>query len=387
MSIQNAPEIAVADRYSAAANDRQESLCCPIEYRPELLDVIPPEILERDYGCGDPSPFVKPGDTVLDLGAGGGKLCYIAAQLVGAEGRVIGVDCNEEMLALARKFRAEVARRIGFDIVEFRCGMIQDLQLDLELLAQRLGQVDSTGVAALLEQRRIAHALCAEKPMIGDDSVDCVVSNCVLNLVRPEDRRHLFAEVYRVLKDGGRAAISDIVSDEDVPEHLKQDGTLWSGCVSGAWREDKFLQAFADAGFHGVEITQRQEEPWQIVEGIEFRSITVVAYKGKEGPCLERNQAVIYRGPFKQVVDDDGHVYHRGERMAICDKTFKLLMNEPYRRQFFAIEPAEPIELENAQDFHCTGARRRSPKESKGANYNETKLISDDCRGTSPCCE
>ena len=387
MSIQNAPEIAVADRYSAAANDRQESLCCPIEYRPELLDVIPPEILERDYGCGDPSPFVKPGDTVLDLGAGGGKLCYIAAQLVGAEGRVIGVDCNEEMLALARKYRAEVARRIGFDIVEFRCGMIQDLQLDLELLAQRLGQANSTSVTALLEQRRIAHALCAEKPMIGDDSVDCVVSNCVLNLVRPEDRRQLFAEVYRVLKDGGRAAISDIVSDEDVPEHLKQDGTLWSGCVSGAWREDKFLQAFADAGFHGIEITQRQEEPWQIVEGIEFRSLTVVAYKGKDGPCLERNQAVIYRGPFKQVVDDDGHVYHRGERMAISDKTFKLLMNEPYRGQFFAIEPAELIELENAQDFHFTGARRRSPRESKGANYNETKLISDDCCGTSTCCE
>ena len=381
------PELAVSDRYSAAANNRQESLCCPIEYRSDLLDVIPREILERDYGCGDPSPFVKRGDTVLDLGSGGGKLCFIAAQLVGAEGRVIGVDCNEEMLALARKYRAEVAHRIGFDIVEFRCGMIQDLQLDLEVFAQRLGQNGSANVAALLDQRRIAHALCAEQPMIANDSIDCVVSNCVLNLVRPEDRQQLFAEVYRVLKNGGRAAISDIVSDEDVPEHLKQDGTLWSGCVSGAWREDRFLNEFADAGFHGIEIVQRQEKPWQIVKGIEFRSITVVAFKGKEGPCLERNQAVVYRGPFKQVVDDDGHVYYRGERMAVCDKTYRLLMSEPYGGQFVAIEPAESIELENAEEFHCTGARRRSPKESKGADYNETRLIADDCCATSPCCE
>ena len=111
-------ETAVADRYSIAAGEREQALCCPIQYRPELLEVIPKEIIERDYGCGDPSPFVNSGDTVLDLGSGGGKLCYIAAQLVGDKGKVIGVDCNQEMLGLARGYQSEVAEKIGYDVVD-----------------------------------------------------------------------------------------------------------------------------------------------------------------------------------------------------------------------------------------------------------------------------
>src|SRR5690606_23936369 len=115
-------------------------------------------------------------------------------------------------------------------------------------------------------------------PLIADDSIDVVISNCVLNLVRREDRRQLFSEMYRVLKNGGRACISDIVSDEDVPAHLQRDGQLWSGCLSGAFREDEFLAAFEDAGFYGVEIVARQSEPWAVIEGIEFRSMTVRAF-------------------------------------------------------------------------------------------------------------
>jgi SAM-dependent methyltransferase len=128
-------EATVRRRYSAAAGAREQSLCCPVDYRREYLNVIPPEILERDYGCGDPTPFVRPGETVLDLGSGGGKACYIASQIVGAEGKVIGVDCNQEMIALARRYREQVAAKIGYSNVEFRYGMIQDLALDLEQLA------------------------------------------------------------------------------------------------------------------------------------------------------------------------------------------------------------------------------------------------------------
>lgn len=190
--------------------------------------------------------------------------------------------------------------------------------------------------------------------MIPDESIDCVVSNCVLNLVRPEDRRQLFVEIFRVLRLGGRVAISDIVADEDVPDHLQNEPELWSGCVSGAFREDRFLTAFEDAGFYGIRIAARQFEPWRTVEGIEFRSITVVAHKGKQGPCLERNQAVVYRGPFKKVEDDDEHVYYRGERMAVCDKTFRLLQKEPYAGQFEFIEPREAVSWEEANRFDCS---------------------------------
>lgn len=102
-----------------------------------------------------------------------------------------------------------------------------------------------------------------------------------------------------------------------MPPGLQEDPEMWSGCISGAFREDRFLAAFEEAGFHGIEIFKRQRDPWRTVEGIEFRSVTVVAHKGKKGPCLERNQAVIYRGPFKCVQDDDGHVYQPSARMQV----------------------------------------------------------------------
>ena len=323
-STHNDREASVAQRYSAAAQAQEQALCCPVQYRREYLDVVPQEIIDRDYGCGDPTPYVRQGETVLDLGSGGGKVCYILSQVVGPEGRVIGVDCNREMIDLARSYREEVAERIGHANVEFRYGMIQDLALDLEQLAEESQGLAIHSPQDWLDLRRTEQRLRHERPMIADESVDCVVSNCVLNLVRPEDRRQLFSEIFRVLKLGGRAAISDIVADEQVPEHLKNDPELWSGCISGAFREDEFLSAFEEAGFYGAEIAARQAEPWRTVEGIEFRSVTIVAYKGKQGPCWERNQAVIYRGPFKRVEDDDNHVYYRGERMAVCDKTFQL---------------------------------------------------------------
>lgn len=379
-------EHSVRKRYSAAARKREAALCCPVSYRSELLEAIPREILERDYGCGDPSPFVKSGDTVLDLGSGGGKLCYITSQLVGPEGRVLGVDCNLDMLALARQYQGQVARQIGFDNVTFHCGMIQDLQLDLELLAVELQDSRKAGVEGILEQRSIEHRLRTERPMIPDGSVDCVVSNCVLNLVRPGDRQQLFRELFRVLKPGGRAAISDIASDEDVPAHMKADPQLWSGCISGAWREDEFLAEFQRAGFHGMYVAKRQEEPWQTVEGIEFRSVTVVAYKGKQGPCLERKQAVIYRGPFKQVEDDDGHIYQRGQRMAVCDKTFRLLQNDPYDGAFIPVAPYQEIPLDDAPAFDCRRSARRHPRETKGQDYDVTTEAAGDCGTDGACC-
>ncbi len=247
------PEEAVRERYSRAATQREAALCCPVSYDPKLLEAIPAEVLERDYGCGDPTRYAREGETVLDLGSGTGKACFLASQIVGPTGRVIGVDMNDEMLAVARRAAPEVARRIGFGNVEFRKARIQDL-----------------------------------RPVVPDGSVDLVVSNCVLNLVQPEAKKALFAEIHRVLRRGGRAVISDIVSDRDVPEPLMADPELWSGCISGAFREDAFVQAFEEAGFYGTTLLERQAKPWRVVEGIAFRSVTVVAYKGKEGACLDR---------------------------------------------------------------------------------------------------
>ena len=121
----------VQDRYAAGANAVEAALCCPVDYDPQYLKIIPQDVLDRDYGCGDPSRYVREGDTVLDLGSGGGKICFIASQIVGPKGKVIGVDMTDDMLDLAKTNAPIIAERVGYANVEFNRGHIEDLKLDL----------------------------------------------------------------------------------------------------------------------------------------------------------------------------------------------------------------------------------------------------------------
>jgi len=372
-------ENAVQERYAAASKTREAALCCPVDYQPEFLKAIPDEVIERDYGCGDPSRHVLPGETVLDLGSGTGKICFIASQVVGPKGRVIGVDMTDDMLEIARRNAPIVEENIGFANVEFRKGRIQDLALDLEILDAELKKRPISDAASFLAADDLAAELRVKHPLVADDSVDVVVSNCVLNLVEPDAKPRMFREIFRVLKLGGRAVISDIVSDEPVPEHLQDDPDLWSGCISGALTEEDFLKAFEDAGFYGIEVLKFDTRPWQTVEGIEFRSMTVQAFKGKQGPCLERNQAVVYRGPFKEVLDDDNHRMERGVRYAVCDKTYNLYKNAPYAGYFEFIDPIESVPADEAKPFDCDRTSRRHPRETKGQEYDATTEANNQC--------
>jgi len=342
-------ERAVQERYSAASQTREAALCCPVQYDRKYLEVLPQELLERDYGCGDPSKYAQPGETVLDLGCGGGKICYIASQIVGPTGRVWGVDLNDDMLELARRHQSEISRRIGWNNVRFFKSRIQDLALNLERLESYLAEAPARDASSWLEAQRHAHDLRRHEPMIPNNSVDIVLSNCVLNLVDPADRRQLFAELHRVLRPGGRAVISDIVSDQVVPERLKTDPELWSGCISGAFVEQEFVAAFERAGFHGIELVDRQEQPWATIEGIEFRSMTVRAYKGHDGSRLAESQAVIYRGPWKSVTDDEGQVLTRGVPTAVSTEAFKTLTSGPYAAQVLTVSPGK----EHAEKACC----------------------------------
>ena len=381
-------ERAVRSRYSGAAHSREAELCCPISYDPRFLKAIPEEVIARDYGCGDPSSHARSGETVLDLGSGSGKICFIASQAVGPSGQVIGIDMNDDMLALARRSAPEVARAIGYSNVRFGKGRIQDLALNLERLDAYLDREPVRSGADLDRLDAEIVRLRAEEPLVPSDSVDVVVSNCVLNLVRPEQKALLFGEIFRVLRRGGRAVISDIVADEDVPDRLQRDPELWSGCISGAFREDRFLEAFESAGFYGITAAARAEAPWRTVEGIEFRSMTAVAYKGKDGPCFDRKQAVIYRGPFREVVDDDGHQLRRGVRTAVCEKTFRILSEEPYRSHFDLVEPYVSVPPEEARPFPCTKrALVRHPRETKGSDYDlTTDAAGPVCSPEGGCC-
>lgn len=367
-------ENVVQKKYQVAALEVSLGLCFPAEYNSSDLEKLPKEIIEKDYGCGDPTRYVSSGETVLDLGSGVGKNCYIIAQKVGWEGKVIGVDFNDDMLRTARKYVDEMANRLGYGNVEFVKGKIQDLKLNLDLVRTWLNEHPITSLEEVAAFESECDRLRHEQPLVPDNSVDVVVSNCVLNLVRPEDKHQLFQEIFRVLKPGGRAVISDVVCDEDPTPEILNNPQLWSGCIAGAFREDIFLKMFEQVGFYGIEILKRNPHPSEVVDGIEFRSLTLQAYKRKEEDCWERNQAVIYKGPWKIVKDDDNHFYKRGERIAVCDKTYRILTNPhgPYHQEFIPVPPYEEVPLEDAKPFDCQGSDLRHPKETKGSDYQVT---------------
>jgi len=347
-------EITVTERYSEGARERQEALCCPVDYDSGLLAMLPQEIIERDYGCGDPSRYVQPGDVVLDLGSGGGKICYMAAQLAGPGGRVIGVDMNDDMLALARKYQADMAARLGGDRVHFVKGYIQDLALDIQALGHYLAAnpvrqpADYSALKAWEQRQR------REAPLIPDASVDLVISNCVLNLVADSEKLQLVREIYRVLKPGGRIAISDIVSDRIVPHFMKQDPDLWSGCISGAFEESEFANTFAAAGFSGVCYDKWDPQPWQVIEDITFRSVTLTAVKPAGSAEHTDSHTLMYRGPFAAVIDESGRRFDRGSHEAVSASTRQLLLNAAFGNAF--VELSNDAAVETATP--CCGAAK-----------------------------
>ncbi len=293
--------VLVQDFYGKAAEKPQAELCCPVSYDAEDTSHIPREVLERFYGCGGPMSVagVRPGETVVDLGSGAGIDVFIAAKRVGPQGRAIGVDMTDPMLGVAGESRRKVAARLGYDVVEFRKGYLEDVPVEA-------------------------------------GSADLVTSNCVINL--SPDKRRVFGEVWRILKDHGRIVVSDIVADRPVPPGLKVNVHLWGECISGALSEDEFLAELERAGFYGVSILKKQF--WREVEGCGFYSVTVRGFKfRKRAGCVFQGHRSVYLGPYVSVADEEGHLFPRGQAVEVCTDTLAKLSNEPYRGAFAILEP------------------------------------------------
>ncbi|NEO26686.1 MAG: methyltransferase domain-containing protein [Kamptonema sp. SIO4C4] len=372
-------ETTVLKRYQEGAKQQEAQLCCPTDYEGQYLKILPQEILEKDYGCGDPTRYVSEGETVVDLGSGVGKNCYILAQKVGDTGQIIGVDFNDEMLSLARRYQGDIAEKIGYQNTKFVKAKIQDLQLDLEQAQAWLKEHPIHSLDEMMQFEAECDRLRQQTPLISDNSVDAVISNCVLNLVRPQDKQQLFQELNRILKPGGRAIISDIVCDEDPTEKILNDPDLWSGCIAGAFREDQFLSMFEQSGFYGIKILKREETPWQVIDGIEFRSVTLCAYKGETQPEFDRQQAVIYKGPWQQVQDENGQILKRGQRIAVSDLSYQKYTQDPYAQDIIPVPSYQ--DMENPQPFDLPSPTVRPPQVSKGENYQVTTEQKSSCCG------
>ena len=182
-------------------------------YTPEEVGGLPVEAVQASLGCGNPTALIdlEPGQVVLDLGSGGGIDVLLSARRVGPTGKAYGVDMTGEMLALAR----ENQRRAGVDNVEFLAGTIEQIPLP-------------------------------------DASVDVIISNCVINLSGDKDR--VLREAFRVLKPGGRFAVSDVVVRGEVPQAVRRSMELWVGCIAGALEESEYRAKLAAAGFDGIDL-------------------------------------------------------------------------------------------------------------------------------------
>ena len=290
------PRSIVREFYGKAAEEPQEELCCPTKNSEEDTSHIPQEVLDRFYGCGSPTIIarVSEGETMVDLGAGAGIDCFIAAKKVGPKGKIYGIDMTDEMLKVANENRKLVAKNLGYDIVEFRKGFLEDIPVD-------------------------------------NGKVDLITSNCVINL--SPDKKAVFNEMWRVLKDHGRIVISDIVSQVETPPHLKLNKQLWGECISGALTEDEFMAYLEQAGFYGLQTLSKVF--WKEVEGYSFYSVTLRGYKfEKEEGCVYIGQRAIYHGPYKAITDEEGHLFPRNEPVEVCTDTAEKLSNPPYTGQF-----------------------------------------------------
>jgi arsenite methyltransferase len=261
----------VRDSYSAVAEasdsgscSGEQTSCCGVSsdaaintlvstrlgYSAEDLDAVP-EGADMGLGCGNPRAIasIKPGETVLDLGSGGGFDCFLAAAETGDNGRVIGVDMTPAMIS---KSRSNAAKG-NYTQVEFRLGEIEYLP-------------------------------------VANETVDVIISNCVINL--SPDKRRVFSEAFRVLKDGGRLAISDVVASTELPQEVRDDLQLYSGCMAGASHIDELTQILADSGFTDIRIAPKDEskdfiKDWAPGRGVEafVVSATIEAVKPAPGCC------------------------------------------------------------------------------------------------------
>lgn len=272
-------ESAVRRRISDLAHRPGPSPWGPVPYDPMLLERVPLEIQRRDHGCGDPTRFLKEGDRVVDLGSGSGKGGYVAAQVVGPEGWVIGIDSNREMLALARKHLDAFADQVGYSNLDFRCGLVQDLRFDLDELGALLAACPIRDQWGYLELRDLEARLRREDPLISDASVDVVVANGLLSLVPTHDQPRVFAEMFRVLRPGGRVVICDLAADADLPDAFRRDPAAWSEGLGGVLGVETLHRALKAAGLREFHLASRREQPLRVEQGVPIRLVTVIASK------------------------------------------------------------------------------------------------------------
>jgi len=291
--------------YHDAALEDKVDILNPACYEEHYLAHIPEDLRFRGYGCGSPiiEADLKAGESMLDLGSGRGIECFIAAKLVGEAGFVKGIDMLDAMLHIAQEGAVEVSKNLGYANLSFSKGY-------LEALPEREG------------------------------SFDVITSNCVLNL--STHKRKLFSEIFRVLKEGGRLVVSDVVCDEEANATIRNDAKLSGECIAGALSQTHLLGLLHESGFEGVSLLKRFF--YREVGGHLFYSLTFVAYK----PKRDKKVDVIYKGVGKSLWLEEGTLLIKGVKTAL-DATVAQAMES----QLFILDEKGNVSNQVGQSCAC----------------------------------
>ncbi|MCH8215466.1 MAG: methyltransferase domain-containing protein [Planctomycetes bacterium] len=309
----------VLDYYSNVLHSKEDlktQVCCSTDAMPthirEVLKEIDDDIINRFYGCGSPIPPDLRGLTVLDLGCGTGRDVYILSKLVGREGRAIGIDMNEDQLAVARTYSAKQMEAFGYEKpnVEFLTGHIEDLA--------------AIGIAT--------------------NSIDVVISNCVINL--SPDKESVFREIFRVLKPGGELYFSDVFTGRRIPGALQSNSVLQGECLAGALYGEDFRRLLRTVGCLDYRVTSNTRialgnpDIEAMVGNVEFYSTTLRTFKLKdlEDICEDYGQVATYKGSIPECPHrftlDDHHDFEAGKPMRVCGNTASMLHDTRFGKHF-----------------------------------------------------
>lgn len=302
-------------RVLQSSQDLKTSACCTLDSMPvflrTLISDLHPEVVARFYGCGSPLPPALEGCTVLDLGCGSGRDCYLLSRLVGESGQVIGIDMTREQIEVARQHRDWHAKRYGYtrSNVSFREAFIEDLS--------------AAGIT--------------------DNSIDVVVSNCVVNL--SPDKQQVLSEIFRVLKPGGELYFSDVYADRRIPQSLKFEPVLLGECLGGAFYWEDFRRIMHDLGCPDIRVVN--ENPIILDDAdviakigmVKFRSVTIRAFKMMlEDRCEDYGQIATYNGTIPEhphAFDlDDHHHFETGRPLRVCGNSYDMIASSRFARHF-----------------------------------------------------
>ena len=302
--------------YTEAADKRNSDIINPVSYDDELMEHIPEHFRFRGYGCGSPvlDADIQEGELVLDLGSGSGVECFIAAKITGPSGSVTGVDMLDPMLARAEKGLEGVEKNLGYKNLLFKKGYLEDLPLE-------------------------------------NDSIDVVISNCVMNL--SVNKRKAYSEILRVLKPGGRLVISDVVCETDPDPVIRNDETLRGECIAGAFTQQNLAAILEETGFESIMFHKRF--PYRKVMDHQFYSLTYSAVKPYNNADMKK---AIYRGPASGITLKDGITVFTGEVVEIPDYTALRMEGN-----FFLPDDAGNITNIDAENYCdcCTAPENSAP--------------------------